>query len=275
MTGPLLTEMLQARQQRQPHFLLTLAATRGSVPRQAGSKMLLYPDGRISGTIGGGKFESLVIADALALPRRSPPLLRTYPLHEASPDSFGAICGGEVTVLIEPQLPPPALTLVGAGHCSRALASLAGICGWHVTVVDDRPAQLLDFPAREIITTPAPDYIAARSWQDDDALVLISHHYQIDRAALAAALRHRTMAYLGMIGSQRKVRRVLTDLLVDGFTLADFHNLRAPLGLDLGADHPNEIALSILAEILTIFNHTSGQPLALDFHTLTAVPPPA
>ncbi len=272
MTGQILTEMLQARQQRRPHFLITLAATRGSVPRQAGTKMLLYPDGLISGTIGGGKFESLVIAEALALPRRSPPLLRTYPLHEASPDSFGAVCGGEVTVLIEPQLPPPSLTLVGAGHCSRALASLASICGWYVIVLDDRPVQLLDFPAQEIITTPAPAYIAARLWQEDDALVLISHHYQVDRAALAAALRHRTMAYLGMIGSQRKVHRVLTDLLADGFTPADFHNLRAPLGLDLGADHPNEIALSILAEILTVFNHTSGLPLAFNVSTLTATP---
>ena len=106
MTGPLLDEMMLARQERRAHFLITVAATKGSVPHQAGSKMLAYPDGKISGTIGGGKFESLVLADALALPRKSPPLLKTYPLREASADSFGAICGGEVTVLIEPQLPP-------------------------------------------------------------------------------------------------------------------------------------------------------------------------
>ena len=268
MTGPLLDQMMLARQQRRAHCLITVASTKGSVPRQAGSKMLAYPDGKISGTIGGGRFESLVLADALALPRNSPPLLKTYPLHGGSADSFGAICGGEVTVLIEPQLPPPALTLVGAGHCARALAQLARTCGWHVTVLDDRPDQLTAFPAHEILTNPAPGYIAGKSWQEDDALVLVSRHHQIDRDALAAALRHRTMGYLGMIGSKSKVRSILTDLLSDGFTHAHFQNLRAPLGLDLGADHPDEIAVSILAEILTVFNQTTGQPLAIDLNTL-------
>lgn len=263
MTGPLLEEMLEARRHRRPHFLLTVASTRGSVPRQAGGKMLLYPDKTTSGTIGGGKFESLVIADALALPRRSPPLLKTYPLHEAASDSFGAICGGEVTVLIEPQLPPPALTLVGAGHCSRALANLAQTCGWHITVLDDRPDEIAAFPATRCLTDPAPAWIAAKTWQDDEALVLVSRNYQLDRDALAAALRHRGMAYLGMIGSQRKVRRVLDELLAAGFTPQDFAGLRAPIGLDIGADHPAEIAISIFAEILAVFNQTTGHPLSL------------
>ena len=272
MTGLLFDEMMKARKERRAHSIVTIAAAKGSVPRQAGSKMLVYPDGKISGTIGGGKFESLVLADTLAMPRKSAPLLKTYPLHEASVDSFGAVCGGEVTVLIEPQLPPPALTLVGAGHCSRALAQLARTCGWHVTVLDDRADQLTAFPAHDILTDSAPAFIAAKSWQDDDALVLVSRSYQIDRDALATALRHRTMGYLGMIGSQRKVRLVLTDLLSDGFTTADFQDLHAPLGLDLGADHPDEIAVSIFAEILTVFNGTTGLPLALDFDTLKQAP---
>ena len=272
MTGPLLDEMMLARQQRRAHCLITVAATKGSVPRKAGSRMLVYPDGKTSGTIGGGKFESLVLADALALPRKSPPLLKTFPLHEAAANSFGAICGGEVTVLIEPQLPPPALTLIGAGHCSRALAQLASTCGWHVTVLDDRPDQAAGFPAREILTVSAPEFIAGKSWQEDDALVLVSRSYQIDRDALAAALRPRRMGYLGMIGSQRKVHRVLTDLLAGGFTIDDFRNLRAPLGLNLGADHPDEIAVSIFAEILTVFNGTTGQPLTLDFSSLPELP---
>ena len=268
MTGPLLAEMAIAREHRRAHWLITIAATTGSVPRQAGSKMLVYPGGAISGTIGGGKFESLVLADALALPRTAAPLLKTYPLHEASADSFGAICGGEVTVLIEPQLPPPALTLVGAGHCSRSLANLAGTCGWHVTVLDDRVEQLTGFPAQATLSTPAPDFISAQTWQPDDALVLVSRSSELDRAALAAALRNRTMGYLGMMGSERKVRRVVADLLKDGFTLADFENLHAPLGLDIGADHPNEIAVSIFAEILITFRRTTGRPLSLDFRTL-------
>ncbi len=261
MNGSLLDEMSQARRERRAHCLITIATTKGSVPRQAGSKMLVYPDGKTSGTIGGGKFEALVLADALALPRKSLPLLKTYPLHEQSADSFGAVCGGEVTVLIEPQLPPLALTLIGAGHCARALAQLARSCGWQVTVLDDRANQLTDFPAHHLLTVPAPPWIAEKSWQEDDALVLLSRNFELDRAALSSALKNRTMGYLGMIGSQRKVTRVLTDLLAEGFTQEDFAPLRAPLGLDLGADHPSEIAISILAEILTVFNQTSGLPL--------------
>ncbi|MDB6071952.1 MAG: hypothetical protein JWL81_3123 [Verrucomicrobiales bacterium] len=273
MTGPLLEELKSARLQRRPCFLITLAATTGSVPRRAGAKMIVYPNGAASGTIGGGKFESLVLADALALPRHSPPLLKTYPLHEASPDSFGAVCGGEVTVLIEPQNPPPALTLVGAGHCSRALAALATTCGWHVTVIDDRAEELENFPADLALHRPdAPAFISGKSWQSDDALVLISRNYQLDRDALAAALRRPGFGYLGMIGSQRKVRRVRDELLAEGFKPDDFSQLRAPLGLDLGADHPAEIAVSILAEILTLFNRTSGAPLSL---IQSPAPPPA
>lgn len=270
MTSLILDEMSAARKERRPHCLITVAATAGSVPRQAGSKMLVYPDTSTSGTIGGGKFESLVIADALALPHRSLPVLKTYPLHEAAPDSFGAICGGTVTVLIEPQLPPPALTLVGAGHCSRALAQLATTCGWHVTVLDDRATELSGFPAHAALTTSAPEWIAAYSWQEDDALVLVSRNYQLDRDALAAVLPLTSKpGYLGMIGSQRKVRRVIDELLAAGHPPTSFAQLRAPLGLDLGADHPAEIAVSIFAEILTFINRTSGQPLSLDFSALS------
>lgn len=265
MTGPLLDEMRDARQRRIPHVLITIAATSGSVPRRAGGKMIVYPDGKISGTIGGGKFESLAIADAIALPRHSPPVLKTYPLHEASPDSFGAICGGEVTVFFEPQLPAPALTIIGAGHCARALAQLAQTCGWHVTVVDESHAAPEDFPAdHRPIGLSAPEFIAAKIWQDEEALVLVSRNYQLDRDALAAALRNRGMAYLGMIGSRRKVRRVLDELLAGDFQPNELAGLRAPLGLDLGADHPAEIAVSIFAEILTVINRTSGLPLTLD-----------
>src|SRR3982751_2299979 len=138
MTDALLAELLAARERREPCVLATVAATRGSVPREPGAKALIFPDGRITGTVGGGKFEALVIADALATLEARAPLLKTYPLHEKSSESFGAICGGEVTVLLEPQLLKEALVIVGAGHCGQALSRLARECGWQVTVIDDR-----------------------------------------------------------------------------------------------------------------------------------------
>src|SRR5712691_3480573 len=103
MTDAFFDELLTARQARRPCAVVTIAATKGSVPRAAGSKMLVYLDGLTSGTIGGGKFESLVIDHAQICMREKKPLLKTFPLREDKPDSFDAICGGEATVLIEPQ----------------------------------------------------------------------------------------------------------------------------------------------------------------------------
>src|SRR6266404_2645703 len=146
MDDAILEELLRARQTRMPCALATVAVTSGSVPRQAGSKMLVYADGKTSGTIGGGKFEALVVEDSLKSIAAKKTLLKTYPLREDKPDSFGAICGGEVTVMIEPQSLNTALYLIGGGHCSLAIARLAVDCGMHVTVVEDRAEQLENFP---------------------------------------------------------------------------------------------------------------------------------
>src|SRR2546423_11213915 len=139
--------------ERNPFAVVTVAATTGSVPRAPGSKMFVYADGRISGTIGGGKFESLVIAEAQAAIRNKKPVLKTYPLREGETDSFGAICGGEATVFIEPQITGEALFLIGAGHCARAIAKLAAECGLFVTVVDDRQDLLADLPTARAATS--------------------------------------------------------------------------------------------------------------------------
>src|SRR3954454_7445533 len=108
--------------------------------------MFVYADGRFSGTIGGGKFESLVIAEAQEAIRRKKPLLKTYPLREGETDSFGAICGGEATVFIEPQITAEGLYLIGAGHCARAIAELGAERGHVVAVADDRDDLLADLP---------------------------------------------------------------------------------------------------------------------------------
>src|SRR3982751_6347037 len=131
---------------RKSFAVVTIAATPGSVPRAPGSKMFVYTDGGISGTIGGGKFESLVIAEAQAAIQNKKPVLKTYPLREGETDSFGAICGGKATVFIEPQITGESLYVVGAGHCARAIAKLAAECGLFVTVVDDREDLLADLP---------------------------------------------------------------------------------------------------------------------------------
>lgn len=259
MNDSLLEELLAARQSRRLCALVTVAATTGSVPRAAGSKMLVYADGKCSGTIGGGKFEALVIDEAMRTLREKEPLLKKYPLHEGKPDSFGAICGGEVTVLIEPQKGNEAIYLVGGGHCAHAISKLANEAGFFVTVIEDRDDVLSDLPARVARTSaPAPDFIRQRQWQSDEALVIVSRNHEIDREALAAAVEQTGAGYIGMIGSRRKVRDVFDDLKQRGVPAETLARVYAPLGFDIGADSPAEIAISALAEIIAVLREHHG-----------------
>jgi xanthine dehydrogenase accessory factor len=248
---------------RKAFAVVTVAATTGSVPRAPGSKMFVYADGRISGTIGGGKFESLVIAEAQGAIAKKKPVLKTYPLREGEADSFGAICGGEMTVFIEPQITSEALYLIGAGHCARAIAKLAAECGLSVTVVDDRAELLADLPPAVIGNSECSprDFIASRQWQGDEALVMVSRNHEIDCEALAAAVEQNGPGYIGMIGSRRKVRDVFERLRKRGIGEEKLARVYAPLGLDIGADSPAEIAVSCVAEILSVLRERTAKPL--------------
>jgi xanthine dehydrogenase accessory factor len=259
----LLDELAAARRGRKPCALITIAATRGSVPRAAGSKMLVYADGTGSGTIGGGKFESLVLAEAVRQMREKAPLLKTYPLHESSPESFGAICGGEVTVLIEPQVFGEALFVVGGGHCARAIARLAVECGLFVTVIEDRGELTAGLPTQaEIIQKTDPTkFIGSRVWQKDEAIIMVSRNYEIDREALGAALQMTGAGYIGMIGSSRKIEQVFTSLRERGVSEETLAQVYAPIGLDIGADSPAEIAVSVVAEVVAVLRGRSGKHL--------------
>ena len=264
MNDAILEELLRARQTRTLCALATVAATTGSVPRQTGSKMLVYGDGKISGTIGGGKFESLVVEDCLKSIAAKEPLLETYPLREDKPDSFGAICGGEVTLMIEPQNLSTAIFLVGGGHCSLAIAKLALDCGMHVTAVDDRADLLKNFPTPvNRVIEDGSRFMSRREWREDEALVLVSRNYEVDREALAAALETKGAGYIGMIGSRRKVLRVFDDLKQRGVSADQLRKIYAPIGLDIGADSPAEIAVSVIAEILRVQRGRKGDHLRL------------
>jgi xanthine dehydrogenase accessory factor len=257
--------LLEASHAGEACALATIAKVTGSAPREAGTKMVIFEDGRIAGTIGGGKFESLVLEEAQKAMTTGKPILKTYPLHEASDESFGAICGGEVTVFIEPQARPPLFSLIGAGHCARALAKFASECGFAVTVLDDR-ADLLGLPhfdsSIRCLSEPSAEvFVRSHKWSERDALVLVSRNYHLDREALAAALEKGGMGYLGMIGSKKKVLTVFDELSKRGVSRKALSRVRAPLGLNIGADSPAEIAVSVLAEVIMVLRAGDGRPL--------------
>lgn len=257
--------LLEASRAGEACALATVAKVTGSAPREAGTKMVIFEDGRIVGTVGGGKFESLVVEEAQKAMTTGKPILKTYPLHEASDESFGAICGGEVIVFIEPQTRPPLFCLIGAGHCSRALAKFASECGFAVTVLDDR-ADLLGSPhfdssIRCLSEPSAETFVCSHKWSERDALVLVSRNYHLDLEALAAALENGRMGYLGMIGSKKKVLTVFDELSRRGISRDALARVRAPIGVNIGADSPAEIAVSVLAEVIMILRAADGRPL--------------
>ncbi len=255
-------EVAAAHASRVPCALATLVSATGSVPRAPGARMLVYADGRISGTVGGGKFESLVIAECLEVIRDGVPRLRQFPLHEGAPDSFGAICGGEVGVFIEAVCVGEAVWIIGGGHCSQAITRLAKACGFHVGVLEDR-AELLEgagFAAvdQRVGEVSAPEFIASREWTLRDALIIVNRNPLLDKQALDAALRRPVPGYVGMMGSRRKVRRVFDELAAEGHSRESLARVYAPIGLAVGAESPAEIAVSIIAEVLQVCRRGEG-----------------
>jgi len=265
MSSSILAELLEARSQGIPCVLVTVAAAQGSVPRQAGTKMIVYSSGKTSGTIGGGKAEALIIQDALRCLESGKIELKRYPLREGEPDSFGAICGGEITLLIEPQRSGESIYLFGAGHCAGAIARLARSCELNVFVVEDREDILNTFePANQkhLCKTPA-DFVSKHTWFPTDAILLVNRNYVLDRETLKAVLETSGYGYVGMIGSKRKVLKVYEELRDLGVKPESISLVHAPIGIDIGADSPQEIAISVMAEVLAVLRKRTGKSMRL------------
>ena len=259
------SSLQEARESGQPFTVVTVVQTQGSVPRHPGAKMIVFSDGSIRGTVGGGKFESLVIEEAKVRLKDGHNLLRKYPLREGETDSFGAICGGEVTLWFEPHKKAPCLLLVGAGHCAQAIAKLGAECGFHVTVVDDRREWTETCPGvhRKVSDRAPQEVIRGLSWTGEDAIVLVSRNFMIDRDALEEAVKAKAIGYIGMIGSRKKVFQVYDELKAKGVKAEALGRVYAPIGLDIGSDSPVEIAVSVLGEILQVLRQAKGGHLKI------------
>jgi len=253
---------LAAQQDGRPAALAIVVETQGSVPRQAGSKMLVWPDGQIVGTVGGGQVEAFVIAEAQTAMRSGQSRIVSYDLADPQSGDPG-VCGGSVRVYVEPLLPPATVLVIGVGHVGKAVAELAKWLGYRVVVSDDRPdyATPEQIPGMDGYLTVAPcDLVEQAPITARTYLVVVTRGLIVDEALLPALLR-TDAPYIGLIGSRRRWMLTAEALRAKGVAQADLDRVHAPIGLSIGAETPREIAVSILAEIIKAQRGGSGESL--------------
>src|SRR5947207_1157458 len=254
MNREVFTAVAEALERGEPAALVTIVSTTGSTPQRVGAKMLVYADGRTVGTIGGGCYENDAFWKAReAITNRRPQLLN-YELDDDFAQETGLICGGQMSVYIEPIEPSPELYVVGAGHVGLNLANLAHEVGFRVHVVDDREkfANRERFPtAVEVVADDIPAWLARTALPAHAYVVIVTRGHTNDLEALRA-LAPRDLRYLGLIGSRAKVARIYDALVADAMPIDLLKRVHAPIGLDIGAVTPQEIAVSILAELIAV-----------------------
>jgi xanthine dehydrogenase accessory factor len=233
--------------------LVTIVRAQGSTPQRVGAKMLVYADGRTVGTIGGGCYEHDAFWKAREAIAGGTPSLIRYELSDDFAEENGLVCGGQMDVYIEPLTAAPRLYIIGAGHVGWHLARLAHEAGFRIHVVDDREkfANAERFPGAEVAVDDIAAWLAAADIPPDAFVTIVTRGHQHDLSALRALVA-RPLRYLGMIGSRAKVVRVYDALVQEGIPADSLLRVHAPIGLDLGAVTPAEIAVSIVAEMVAV-----------------------
>jgi xanthine dehydrogenase accessory factor len=241
--------------------LVTIVSTNGSTPQRVGAKMLVYEDGRIAGTIGGGCYEHDAAAKArVAIAHQRAEIVR-YSLNDDLAAESGLICGGQMEVYIEPVEPAPHLYLIGAGHVSVEVARVAQLVGFQVHVVDDREkfANAERFPGADVVVDDIAGWLGRTPLPQGAYLVVVTRGHRYDHEAMRQ-LVDRPARYLGLIGSRAKVVRIFDALQQEGVAAERLSAVHAPIGLDIGAVTPAEIAVSIVAELVAVRSGRIAEP---------------
>ena len=245
---------LRAEREGEAAALVTVVSTEGSTPQRAGAKMLVYADGRIVGTIGGGCVEAEMTWRARQAIDSGRPQLADWDLTPEQAGEDGLVCGGRMQVFIEPIETTPTLCLFGAGHVAQALAEIAKRVGFRVEVADDR----VKFASRERFPTAdriiVDDFSAAAERMTvgrNTYAVVVTRGHKGDADALEAVLG-KGLRFVGMLGSRPKMVHVFAALEERGISPQELENVHTPVGLEIGAVSPEEIAVSILAEMIAI-----------------------
>lgn len=252
--------LAQAQADGVPVALATVVHTQGSMPRHAGSKLVVYEDGKIVGTVGGGAMESLVIKEALLALADGNTRLETYRLNNLE-DGDPGICGGSARIFIEPVGVAPTLLVIGGGHVGKALAELGKWMGYRVILSDDRPefcnADYLPGLDGYVVCKPGdlPQHVSINA---HTYIAAVTRGLPVDIHLIPALLQTQA-AYIGLIGSKRRWALTVKELYDKyGLAQSQLTRIHAPIGLELEAETPKEIALSIMAEIVMLRRGGTG-----------------
>ncbi|RMG95254.1 MAG: xanthine dehydrogenase [Chloroflexi bacterium] len=257
----ILQALMAAQSSRQAVVLATVVQAKGSVPRRAGAKMLVYEDGRTLGTIGGGEMENRVIQAARETLQTGSPRLISYALVDPQRGDPG-VCGGQLEIYLEPFTTPMTVYVIGCGHIGRAVASLAHWLGYRVVVTDDRTELVTPehIPHADVyLPGNIEEALSAEPITSNTYVVVVTRNIKVDRQVLPK-LVNTPAPYIGVMGSKRRWETTRRLLLEDGLAEADLTRFHSPIGLELHAETPEEIALSILAEIV---RQRRGQEVAV------------
>lgn len=252
----------------------TVVKTAGAAPCGVGAKMLVRADGSTSGSLAGPRTDGKVSEAALQVLRDGRSLLTHIHLDADQGEAVGS-CGATLEIFFEALRPEPRLIIAGAGYVAQALARLAASLDFRIVVVDDR-RDLADphvfSEAVQLTFGDIPETLHTLEPDESSFIVIVTRGHHLDEEALRAALESRAV-YVGMIGSPGKVKNIFKALLQKGFSREALARVHAPIGLDLGAETPDEIALSIASEIVMLRRQASGAPLRSLHHLLDELDP--
>lgn len=246
-----LAELSEAVNGGQRVVLATIVATEGSVPRHAGTKMVVRADGSTVGTVGGGKVEDSIRRDALELLERNEPDLRRYALQHPERGDPG-ICGGTMTVYLEPYVTPQTVLVIGAGHVGRAVVELAHWLGYRTVVVDERAEMVTEeaIPLADVrFAGSVADALAAHPVTGTTSVVVVTRSHELD-AQITPLLLATPARYIGVMGSKRRWEATRQALGAAGAPGGMLERIHQPIGLEIGAETVEEIAVSIMAQVI-------------------------
>jgi xanthine dehydrogenase accessory factor len=247
-------EIVKLRQEGRRGAVATIVNVRGSVPSFETAKMLVRDDGSILGTIGGGCVEADVWRAAREVMEAEKARTLTFDLNHDPKYDTGLVCGGTLDVFIEPIIPQALLYIFGAGHVSANLYRTAKMAGFDLVVIDDRDtyANRQRFPeAREVIAEDFDQAMSRLTPNESSYIVIVTRGHRDDMRVLRWAVQTKA-GYVGMIGSKRKTIAIARELQKEGLAASLFERVHAPIGLDIGAVTPEEIAVAITAELIAV-----------------------